>query len=518
MRSKHSIPHKIILLSAILTFSAGFGMDAKAEDTGIIANGVSVEGIDIGGLTKDEATAKINEYVATVTGKQAEMSVDGNKAVATIGELGYYWKNKDIVSKAAELCKKGNIIERFKEQEDLAHEGISYDIEYDVDNGIMKESIKNYCSQYNVPHVNASLKKDGGGFTYTQESNGRIIDMDATVNQFHDFLLNSWDGNDTSLEVAVVDDYPTATVADCQKVTDVLGSYTTHFTTGSSNYNRNQNIANGANLINGTVVYPGETFSANAMLEPWTESNGWKMAGTYVNGRTEDSLGGGICQVSTTLYNALLNAELEIVERYNHSMSVGYVPLSQDAALAGTWKDLKFSNNTDAPVYIESYCSGGSITFNVYGHETREAGRTIEYVSETLGTVQPQEVVTEDPSLPAGYRSVTSSGHVGYTARLLKRVYMNGSLVSEEVVNKSTYEASPRQVTVGTGAQQPSETEQPSDNPQQQPDTPAQQPDTPAQQPAETTPPPETTTKKQEEPTTKKPKDKPAEDNKKNEE
>lgn len=510
MRSNQGIPRKIILLSAILAFAAGLSINAKAENTETIVNGVVVEGIDIGGLTKEEAIAKINEYVATVTGKQAELSVDGNKAVSTIGELGYYWKNQDIVSKAAELCKEGNVIERFKAQEDLAHRGISYDIEYDVNNSIMTEAINKYCSQYNVPHVNASLQKSGGGFTYTQESNGRIIDMDTTVNQFHDFLLNSWDGNDASLEVAVVDDYPTATVADCQKVTDVLGSFTTHFTTGGSNYNRNQNIANGANLINGAVVYPGETFSANALLEPWTESNGWRMAGTYVNGRTEDSLGGGICQVSTTLYNALLNAELEIVERYNHSMSVGYVPLSQDAALAGTWKDLKFANNTDAPVYIESYCSGGSITFNVYGHETREAGRTVEYVSETLGTVQPSEVVTEDPSLPAGYRNVTSSGHVGYTARLLKRVYVNGALISEEVVNKSTYEASPRYVTIGTGAQQPEPEPQSPDNPEQPSDT---QP-----QPAETTPPPETTTKKPEEPTTKKPKDKPADDNKKNEE
>lgn len=512
MRINHSIPHKIILLSAILAFTAGLSVNVKAEDTDTIANGVVVEGIDIGGLTKDEAIAKINEYVATVTGKQAELDVDGNKAVSTIGELGYYWKNEDIVSKAAELCKQGNVIERFKEQEDLAQRGISYDIEYDVNTGIMAENIDNYCSQYNVPHKNASIKREGGSFTYTQESNGRIIDMDATVNQFRDFLLSGWDGNDASLQVTVVDDYPTATVADCQKVTDVLGSFTTHFTTGGSNYNRNQNIANGANLINGTVVYPGETFSANALLEPWTESNGWRMAGTYVNGRTEDSLGGGICQVSTTLYNALLNAELEIVERYNHSMSVGYVPLSQDAALAGTWKDLKFSNNTDAPVYIEAYCSGGSITFNVYGHETRQPGRTVEYISETLGTVQPSEVVTEDPSLPAGYRNVTSSGHVGYTARLLKRVYMNGSLISEEVVNKSTYEASPRHVTVGTGAQQP-------EPEPQSPDTPEQPSDTqPEPQPAETTTPPETTTKKPEEPTTKKPKDKPADDNKKNEE
>lgn len=471
--------------------------NASAADT--IVNGISAGDIDLGGLTKEEAVAKVQDYVAGYTGKSVEFLVDGNSAMATIGELGYYWKNEDIIDDAMKQCKKGNVIERFKERSDMAKEGKKYTLEYDVNNDVMTETINNYCSQFNVPHVNASLTKSGGGFTYTEESTGRIIDMDTTVNQFHDFLLNTWDGNDAQLQVTVVDDYPIATVADCQKVTDVLGTYSTSYSGGSGNYNRNQNIENGARLLNGSVVYPGETFSTNALLEPWTASNGWKEAGTYVNGKVEDSLGGGICQVSTTLYNALLYAEVEIVERYPHSMSVGYVPLSQDAALAGTWKDLKFSNNTDAPIYIESYCSGNSITFNVYGHETRDPSRKLEFISERTGTVAPSEVVTEDPSLPAGYRAVTSKGHTGYSAHLIKRVYENGSLISEEVVNKSTYEASPTYVTVGTGgaASQPeSDTpapEQPStDVPADtQPATEAPTETQPAEtQPAETEPQP----------------------------
>jgi cell division septation protein DedD len=189
------------------------------------------------------------------------------------------------------------------------------------------------------------------------------------------------------------------------------------------------------------------------------------MAGTYVNGQVEDSLGGGICQVSTTLYNAVLLAELDVVERYPHSMSVGYVPLSMDAALAGTWKDLKIRNNTDTPIYIEGIYSSGKITFNIYGVETRPSNRTIEYKSETLSTVASTEVVTKNPDLPEGYRAVTSSGHTGYKARLLKRVYIDGVLQSEEVVNNSTYSSSPTYVTVGTGAAQ---TEEPSTEAQQQ--------------------------------------------------
>lgn len=504
MKAKQSILRKIMMMSALCLFVFGFGSITKADENIKIVKGVTVGTTDIGGLTVEEANAKVQEYMQSFTGKIAHLNVEGHSVDVTIGDLGYYWKNTDVLEKAKDLCRTGNVIQRYKDEKDVETTGVKYDIELDVDNTAMRESLDKYCSQYNVPHKNASLVRSGGTFTYTEEAKGRIIDMDKTIDQIHDYLLNKWDGNDTNIDITVIDDNPTASVADCQKVKDVLGTFTTKFTTNSSNYNRNSNIENGSRLINGTVIYPGETFSANEKLEPWTESNGWRAAGTYVNGKTEDSLGGGICQVSTTLYNAVLKSELEIVQRFCHSMSVGYVPLSQDAALAGTWKDLKFSNNTDAPIYIESFCSGGSITFNVYGHETRDPGRTVEFVSQTLSTVNPSESVTEDASQPVGYRKVTSSGHVGYTAQLLKRVYMNGTMISEEVINKSSYEASPITVVVGTGGQPQESQPQESQPGETQPgETQPQESQSQETQPQETQP-QETTTAKEKETTEKK--------------
>ena len=115
-------------------------------------------------------------------------------------------------------------------------------------------------------------------------------------------------------------------------------------------------MANGCSLINGTTLYPGEEFSTYKTVSPFSVANGYYMAGSYVSGKVVDSLGGGICQVSTTLYNAVLLAELEVTERYNHSMIVGYVDPSADAAIAeSSGKDFKFVNNTDAPIYIEGY-------------------------------------------------------------------------------------------------------------------------------------------------------------------
>ena len=157
-----------------------------------------------------------------------------------------------------------------------------------------------------------------------------------------------------------------------------------------------------------------------------------------------------MCQVATTLYNAVIRAELDIVQRYNHSMIVSYVKPSDDAAIAGTYKDLKFKNNLDNPVYIEGYCSGGIITFNVYGVETRPANREISFRSETLSEEDPVTQFNFDAGQPVGYFNTEQSAHKGVTARLWKTVTVDGTVQSDEIFNNSKYKSSPKIVTVGT--------------------------------------------------------------------
>jgi vancomycin resistance protein YoaR len=430
----------------------------EKEDTGLKINkGVYIEDMDVGGLTQEEAQALVNDYLNKIYSKEIQITADSNQTVTTAGELGFYWSNTDIMTEAVSLGKTGNVIKRFKDQKDLEKKSKVYKLNYEVNADTLNAKLNTYASQYNVPHVNPTIVREGGAFKVVgSEAWGRIIDVTASADTIKNFLLNDWDKENAAIELAVVDDPPSATAADCEKTKDLLGSYTTSFSNSSGNYNRNMNIKNAARLINGSVVYPGETFSANDKVNPCTEANGYYLAGSYENGRVVDSLGGGICQVSTTLYNAVLRAELEVVQRSNHSMAVGYVPLAADAALAGTWKDLKFKNNTSIPLYVESVYTDGKITFNIYGQETRAAGRTVSFTSETISTTPFTQVITEDPSKPAGYKSTTSAGHTGYVAKLWKHVYLNGVEQSVELVNKSSYQASPAYVTVGTGQAQAS--------------------------------------------------------------
>lgn len=156
--------------------------------------------------------------------------------------------------------------------------------------------------------------------------------------------------------------------------------------------------------------------------------------------------------MSTTLYNAVIRAELEITERFAHSMIVSYVEPSMDAAISGEYKDLKFKNSTKYPVYIEGYTDGGIIHFNVYGKETRDANREVEFVSETTGETDPGVKYVADGTLQIGTISTQQSAHIGKKAKLWKVVKVNGKEESREVFNTSNYQASPKIVRVGTAS------------------------------------------------------------------
>lgn len=181
------------------------------------------------------------------------------------------------------------------------------------------------------------------------------------------------------------------------------------------------------------------------------------MAASYLNGQVVDSLGGGICQVSTTLYNAVLLSELEVTERHNHSMIVTYVDPSADAAISeSAGKDFRFVNNTDAPVYIEGYTTEDKrIGFTIYGCESRDSSHKVVYESEVISKTYPDtEVIYVSESSPIGQVSVQSA-HIGYKANLWKVVYENEREVSREMINSSVYRMTPRSATVGVATADP---------------------------------------------------------------
>lgn len=420
---------------------------AQENDPRLIADNIYIGDIAVGGMTEAEASEAVDAYVESLGTSQFTLTVDDKSTTATAADFGVTWSNPVIVKDAANVGRTGNLIERYKSKKDLEHENLVFDIEYTADRAKVKSFLETHTQDMNQDAVNYGLVRENGGFRITDGQNGIAVDVDKSADEIVSYIEETWTQADASLELAASVVEPEGTEEQLSRVKDVLGTFTTDF--GTSSAGRAQNVRNGASKINGTVLYPGEQFSVYEAVNPFSAENGYELAGSYENGTTVQTYGGGICQVSTTLYNAVIRAELAIDERFCHSMIVSYVKPSMDAAIAGTYKDLKFTNNYDFPIYIEGYTSGMQLTFNIFGEETRAAGREVIFESETTSTTEPEVKFETAADQPIGYVQQVQSSHTGYTAKLWKIVKENGVEVSREPYNSSTYNASPKIIAVG---------------------------------------------------------------------
>ena len=437
--------------------SAKYGIEASATDNSepVFKNGIYMGSINAAGKTVEEVTAEVEEYVEGLKDKTITLSVFDHKVEVLGEEFGISCTNLDVLTEALEYGTKGNIIERYKALKDLENQPIEYNIDLSVDEEMLRNVVVEKCEVFNQEAEDATLEKTSDGLVVKEGKDGIVVNEDETLQQLKEFITSEWKGENAEFEVSVEVEKPRGDAEQLAKVKDVLGSFSTSYSTSGSS--RSTNVENGTKLINGTLLYPGDTFSMYETVSPFTEENGYFMAGSYLNGKVVESFGGGICQVSSTLYNAVLRAELQVAERHNHSMIVSYVDRSADAAIAGTAKDFKFTNNTEYPVYIEGYTSGKKVFFNIYGCETRDTvNRKVTYESVTVSTTEPgPPQLVADGGLGVGYVKVTLSSHTGYVAELYKVVTENGVEVSRERVNKSTYKMSPQFVTVGTASADP---------------------------------------------------------------
>nr|WP_300840126.1 VanW family protein [uncultured Acetatifactor sp.] len=445
---------KVCFPTAVFVCVLMIGVTVKAQESAVVKKGIFAGDIDLSGMSEAEARQAVTDYVEELKETEITLLASGDTEVAvTAGDLGITWANPELVSEALEVGTRGNVIERYKTLKDLEHDNLVYPIQLSFNLQMISDILLEKCVQYDVQAMDATLTRENGEFQVVEGKTGYTLDVETSIDKVNKFLTEEWDHTACTIALDVDVTEPRGKAEELAQVKDVLGTFTTSY--ASSGSNRSQNVANGANLINGTLLYPGDEFSAYECVAPFTKANGYYMAGSYMNGKVVDSLGGGICQVSTTLYNAVLLAELEVTERFNHSMIVTYVEPSADAAIAEGLKDFKFVNNLEYPVYIEGSTSNKHITFTIYGKETRASDREVRYESKVLEVNQPPaDIIYPDPGQPIGY-IVYDSAHVGYKAELWKVVLEGGKEVSRTQVNSSSYKMVPRSATVGTATADP---------------------------------------------------------------
>lgn len=434
--------------------AAAFGMVLLAAMPPMISwaqtlpEGVYVGNQSLGGMTEEEARAKVQEYVDGLAGQTIILDVDGTEIETTAGELGFHWANTDAVQVVSDRFQYGSLVQQYMAQADVKQAPVEVDVQTQVDDQLVTAFVNDRCRDLTVAPRDASIIRENGAFQVTPSVTGRIVDIGATEEAMNQAMTAENLEEPLKITAVVAVQEPAVKTEDLETIQDVLGTFTTDFS--SSGSARSTNLAVGAAKINGRVVMPGQTLSGYECLQPFTRENGYKSAAAYENGQVVDSIGGGVCQIATTLYNTALQAELEITQRQNHSMIVTYVKPSMDAAIAGTYKDIKITNNYSTPIYVEGYTENKKLTFTIYGKETRPANRTVEYVSETLGTTSPGEPqLIVDNSLAPGARVRVQSSHTGLRSRLWKVVTVDGVETERTLLHTDSYNASKAIYRVG---------------------------------------------------------------------
>lgn len=459
---KMKIAGILFLLLLFAATAAASGYTAWYYNTYVnieqIYPGISIGGMDMGGKTLPEAQEIVDDYVSSIQEETVVLQVGDREASFPTSDIGLACDNPDVVLEAYDLGKNGNLYERIKTVYELTEKGKNYPLSISFDEKTARKKLIEVEKTFLAKKKNATIKRKKGKFVVTEEVNG--IDMDLDKNADHilaELSEGNWDQSSFVFPLDYTEDKAEHTKKELSAIKDKLGTFTTSY--AGSAAGRCTNVANGASLINNSLLYPGDSLSVHDKVTPFSKKNGYELAGSYENGTTVQTYGGGICQVSTTLYNAVLRAELEVLERSNHSMTVHYVELSEDAAISGEDKDFRFKNNLKNPIYIVGSTDSEkqTITFTIYGKEYRNKDRSIEFESEQVSTTPPKEEVINDDTMKAGEKKVEKSGHTGYTARLWKIIHVKGKKDKRVQINSSYYISTPTVVRVGTKKEQKKE-------------------------------------------------------------
>ncbi len=421
-----------------------------AVDSETIYENIYINDISVGTLTKDEAIKKVSsEFVPSFVNKSIILK-EGDKVLEIkYNDLNPLYDFIDVVDEAYNYARDGSIKERYNkvmQLKDTPHK-ITYEPDYTFDDTTIPAQIAEFTADLVIDPINATMSRQNGQFVITEGKNGRIPNNDETFQKVQEKIQEVADG-----EVEVVFDIvePKFKPEDYANAQSLIGTGSSVYT-GSLDNPRNINVSNAASKINQVVLFPGEVFSTNAMFGEMSIANGYRKAPVIIGGKLVDDIGGGVCQVSSTLYNALLQAELKIVERQNHSLKVGYMDYGFDATLAGDYIDLKFENDTKYPLLVEAYLEGNKVITNIYGNEVHNPGRKLVFQKALIETVPPgAEKVTQDPNLPTGQRVVDLPALTGYKYRVYKIIYENDVEVEKVVVNDSYYKPRKAEVRVGT--------------------------------------------------------------------
>lgn len=286
-----------------------------------------------------------------------------------------------------------------------------------------------------------------GKFVFSEGCSGTVINQEKLVQDIMTAIETQ--KTDQVIQVEILDSAPELTLEQAQDRYTTLATFTTETT---DNKKRNTNVKLAAQALNGTIVQPGEEFSFNAVVGQRTAEKGYQQAAAYNSGEVVQEVGGGVCQISSTLYRVVFNAGMEITFRRSHTFEPNYVTPGQDAAISWEQPDFRFINTSSAPIGIRASYSDRKASVSIYGIPVLEEGVTWDLYSEKVEDLDPPEpVYVEDPTLPAGTEKVQSAGSGGSRWVTYKVISKDGKEIERIEDHSKTYKGHAPVIRRNTG-------------------------------------------------------------------
>ncbi|HHV78547.1 MAG TPA: hypothetical protein GXX40_02860 [Firmicutes bacterium] len=420
----------LLIASLILVSVTTAGAIATAGGSRI-PSGTTVLDLEVGGLTPEEAEQKLASWLKwdlrTVTVRVAEKKY--NLKLSALG----------VEPMIPETIAQAPAVVWWK----LAKSPRRLPLYVTIKEDVFASAVAGIGHDVQIEPVPARLEIDNNDrVLIKKETPGQRVDQ----NGLRELLLNKgvWTEIPSEITVPLRSVAPLVTEKSISMlgIKKLIGSYSTRYVEDGK---RSGNIKLACSKIDGLLLSPGETFSFNEVVGPRDETGGYQEANVFINGKIVPGIGGGVCQVSSTLYNAALLANLKVVQRYNHYFAVDYVPLSRDATVAWNGPDLVLKNSLSHHVMFKASASNGVITVKVFGDAPQ--GQTVKIVSEILERKDFPVKTVVDPSKPQGYSSV-DKGIPGYKSRAYRIVLIDGQEVSRELLSVDVYQPKPQIVTV----------------------------------------------------------------------
>ncbi|EKQ58148.1 MULTISPECIES: VanW family protein [unclassified Clostridium] len=399
--------------------------------------GVTVQGVDLGGMTKEEAKNKLAESFNSAIENKKLSIVIGNKTYELIySNINPQYDINGTVEHAYDFGKENGLLKKYMNIKSDGSKKNDIPLGFSYNEEKLKAYEEKIKSDATQSAANATITIKGNNFSITPEIEGQTVNLETLDKQLKESINGALNSED-KVEIEVETTKPKITKEDLSKIKGLMGTFSTNYSTSAPG--RCNNIEIATSVVNGTIVMPGEVFSFNDVVGPRTVERGYQEAGTYVGNKVEPGIGGGICQVSTTLYRAAMKANLRSLERTNHSMAVGYAQPGLDATVSYGYLDYKFKNTYDFPIYIQGITAGKVLSYNIYGDPSALNGRTYDMVSEIIETIPPETKVVPDSSLPVGKEEKDGTGVTGYKARSYQITYEKGVEINRELISNDTY-------------------------------------------------------------------------------